>query len=351
MEREIDGLFERAASLCATNARETHEQPIEVVLDSFFAFLSRRTDFFVDDERARDAVRSALERRANAEARLSDSKGKTTTKTTSVTNADEENVARARAEARERANAEENARRVERVRAVQEERREATETEKTIFSEIKRDGVEETIGGEKEEDLDALAPGTMAPNRGNGGDAEKYSWTQTLEDVDVRVPVPPGTKSKQIRCDFTKDKFSFRVNAASGANAPPELVIEGDLFAPVATDECYWTLEDGAVVAAFLVKRKGLTWWPHVLTCDPKIDVKKVVPENSKLSDLDGETRVTVEKMMYDQRQKALGLPTADEEAKQSTLQKFMAAHPEMDFSNCKFDGAGGSFPKPAFSE
>ncbi|KAE8164629.1 nuclear movement protein nudC [Aspergillus tamarii] len=161
-----------------------------------------------------------------------------------------------------------------------------------------------------------------------------YKWTQTIKDVDVTIPVPGNLRGRDLDVVLTKTKIKVAVKGQ-------EPIIEGDLPHPVILDECSWTLETtsqppGKEVAVHLDKVNKVEWWPHVVTSAPKIDVSKITPESSKLSDLDGETRAMVEKMMYDQRQKEIGGMSSDEQRKMDLLKKFQAEHPEMDFSNAQ---------------
>ena len=56
----------------------------------------------------------------------------------------------------------------------------------------------------------------------------------------------------------------------------------------VKPDDCMWTLIDNKIVHITMEKFDNMKWWTSVMQGDPSIDTKKIVPENSKLSDLDG---------------------------------------------------------------
>ncbi|KAK3000296.1 hypothetical protein RJ639_020996 [Escallonia herrerae] len=182
-----------------------------------------------------------------------------------------------------------------------------------------------------------------APNKGNGLDMDNYSWGQSLQEVTINVPVPAGTKSRFIVCDIRKNHLKVGLKGQPpilDVSASHKVVYQnlGELFQPVKVDDCFWSLEDQRSVSVLLTKQNQMEWWKYLVKGDPEIDTQKVEPETSKLSDLDPETRSTVEKMMFDQRQKAQGLPTSSEMEKQDLLKKFMSEHPEMDFSKAKFN-------------
>ncbi|QIW97890.1 hypothetical protein AMS68_003408 [Peltaster fructicola] len=159
-----------------------------------------------------------------------------------------------------------------------------------------------------------------------------YQWTQTIKDVDITTSVPANLKGKDFDVKLTKSG----IKAGIKGQTP---IIEGDFPHGIRVDDSTWTLETtatGKEMSIHLDKQNQMEWWAHVITSAPKIDTSKITPENSKLSDLDGETRGMVEKMMYDQRQKEMGKPTSDEQKKHDILKKFQEQHPEMDFSNAK---------------
>ena len=195
-----------------------------------------------------------------------------------------------------------------------------------------------TAGGEKKEEDEDVPPPV-----GNGGTVPgKYVWTQTLQELNVVVPLQQPTRGRDLDVVISKNHLKVGLKAdvakakAGGTDGSDGYIVNAPLTKSVIVDDSFWTVEDGTRLVINLQKLNQMEWWSGVCDGDGAIDITKIQPENSNLSDLDGETRQTVEKMMFDQRQKAMGLPTADEQKKLDIIEQFQKQHPEMDFSNAK---------------
>lgn len=323
---------------------QQHEGGIQEFFDTLFNFLARKTDFYtgggegsaekllMEKFNKHKTLAMDLHKKKKEEMEALD-KHKQEKKEAAAKKTAEEILAR---KAQDDLNNKEP-----KIRELTDEEAEKLQEKLNRESEEKQavpeDGKSTEVEHEKEsksdndEEEDPKDKGKMKPNAGNGCDLPNYKWTQTLSEIEVKIPinVPFKLKSKDVIVDFQKKhlKIGLKGHAA---------IIDGELYNNIKVEESLWVIEN-KILSITMEKVNKMEWWTKLVTSDPEINTRKVNPEPSKLSDLDGETRGMVEKMMYDQRQKELGLPTSDEQKKRDVLEKFMKQHPEMDFSKCKF--------------
>ncbi|KAG6611059.1 Nuclear migration protein nudC [Phytophthora cinnamomi] len=297
------------------------QRGIEPLLDTVFSFLRRKTDFFTGAEP--QVIEDTILKSVRKQAALAE-KDQFHKKQQEAEKRRKQEAARKAAEL-EKKQKQEEAKSPPRFEEITDD----DEVETKEASPEQASPQKSDTSAKKEEDGEEEDTGP--PLVGNGGQTDKYVWTQTLQEAQVNFAVPEGTKSRQVDVDIRAGKLRVGLRGA-------EPFVDGSLFNKVKVDDSFWTLEDGNRICIYLQKDNQMEWWKTIIQGDAEIDTQKVQPENSKLDDLDSDTRQTVEKMMFDQRQKAMGLPTSDDMQKQEILQKFMAQHPEMDFSKAKIN-------------
>ncbi|CAK9301863.1 unnamed protein product [Gordionus sp. m RMFG-2023] len=313
---------------------ETEENGIDGLLNVFFSFLYRKTDFFspsITSIKSGEKINKPKQLILSAFKKWEDIAIEEYKKTQLS-----ENVIDNKLKKSDKSKNEAKIKELSEEEAKELENEIAKEKNKLITNGIEIGDKQAVIKNDNvNEDDDDIEKGKIKPNSGNGADFPKYRWTQTLSELDIKVMLSKTPniklKSKDVKVDITQDKLNVSIK---GAVDP---VVSGNFQHRIKVEESTWLLVDGNTIHLTLEKINKMEWWSKLLDIDPEeIDTKKVVPENSKLSDLDGETRSMVEKMMYDQRQKEMGLPTSEEGKKMDMLKKFMTQHPEMDFSKAK---------------
>ena len=279
---EMDEMFMHTAQRCGG---------IEPLLESFFGFLKRRTDFYVVHDGKENTRYEAGFGPGKAEAMVRGAFGKHALKP--LKGSDIERSAEAARRGCE-------ASMIERA-----DRRARKPPPPPVPAKPTASGADGQFDGVRYNDEGQQIP------VGNGGVAEFYTWTQTLAETTVTVDAPPGTRSKDVKCKITAGRISLRI-------AGVDDVLEGELYDKIKDDDSMWTLDhadDGRAAVVLTFEKTRETWWRSVLKDAPKRDMIDAtqVDSSKKIDEYDEKTQGAIRKIMFDQRQKQKGEKTSDE--------------------------------------
>lgn len=129
----------------------------------------------------------------------------------------------------------------------------------------------------------------------NGGITENYVWTQTAYDLTVRVSLPDKITKKDVFVEIKTNKLKVKIK--------DDVIIDGELFLDILNDSSMWYILNNKIEIE-LDKLKKHEWWKCIIKGHPEIDTTKVKPNSEHISDLDSETRATIDKMLYDEKMK-----------------------------------------------
>lgn len=335
--------------MIADDAASNRYTGIEPLLDTVFSFLRRKTDFFAGPPGSENGTEAAIEKvnevlqkhakRYQAEK----AKTKTTTTTSSKKKTVSKKVPAKKAEdviemgkdgGFDISDTEPTKKAAPKIEPAKKQETKVT----AAAAATANTGGSTTADTPKKKDVEKDGTDSdkeKPPPVGNGGTVPgKYVWTQTLSELAVNIPVPENTRGRDLNVTIARSHLK------AGLRGQTEMIVDAPLTKTIICDDSFWTVEDGNRLVINLQKLNQMEWWDSVCKGDPTIDVTKINPESSSLSDLDGETRKTVEKVSENTN---FGNVHRRREARQNTHKNTMISIPALDDVRPTTKGNGSS--------
>ncbi|VWU52129.1 CS domain protein, putative [Hepatocystis sp. ex Piliocolobus tephrosceles] len=141
----------------------------------------------------------------------------------------------------------------------------------------------------------------------NGGHTEKYFWNQTLNEINMEIPMNTEIKAKDIQIEITNNYIKVQ--------HLDKLILSGQFYDEVCKQSSMWNIEDKKKIIIFLEKKKE-NWWPSVIKGDKEIDTSKIESKKN-LTDFDQKTQGEIIKFLQEQKLKNEALKLSEEPKEQ----------------------------------
>ena len=180
-----------------------------------------------------------------------------------------------------------------------------------------------------EEEMKYTQEGLQIPI-GNGGIVpHKYRWTQTLEECTILLPCPNDVNStplrgKDVRVTMLPQTLRVQIiiinptvtttisdDTTSKFDEGTLLLLDGTLSQRIVPSESTWTMESG--VLQIILYKSIRTFWDSIFADDTiKIDTS-LVDSRRNIDTYDDVTQAHIRKIIHEQQQQSMGLPTSDD--------------------------------------
>ncbi|XP_054284378.1 nudC domain-containing protein 3-like [Macrosteles quadrilineatus] len=152
----------------------------------------------------------------------------------------------------------------------------------------------------------------------NGADRGSYRWSQTLTEVDIKVPVPNWlTSSKGVTVEVGSTRVTVSCRDHEGRM---NTLVEGELNYKHLREESIWTLTPGKHVTIHLEKANE-QWWDSIFKTEDKLDTTKF-DTTRHINELREDDKMQVEKILVREENKRLGILPPEHQEKIDILKK-----------------------------
>eukprot|EP00002_Diphylleia_rotans_P013906 TRINITY_DN2709_c0_g1_i1.p1 TRINITY_DN2709_c0_g1~~TRINITY_DN2709_c0_g1_i1.p1 ORF type:complete len:155 (-),score=44.58 TRINITY_DN2709_c0_g1_i1:361-825(-) len=118
-------------------------------------------------------------------------------------------------------------------------------------------------------------PENLSPYVEYGAKEKKYRWTQSEEEAVLTIPVPEGTRAKDVIGEISTHHIKF------GLNGKKKMLVEGNLHETCVAEDSTWTIEKGEIEVTLAKAKKG--WWKGIVVGHKEINPEQI--EGSKYID------------------------------------------------------------------
>ena len=142
---------------------------------------------------------------------------------------------------------------------------------------------------------------------GNGGSTKDYKWTQTIQEITIAMPLPsnPDTRAKDLNVQIKQSAIEVNHKLLDKS------LLNGEFIDKIRVDESTWSIESNLILIT--LEKVDKRWWNRVLEEDTESIAVSLVDKTHKISDYDEATQGMARRILFDQRQERLGLPSSDE--------------------------------------